>query len=123
MKTFFTERDIEEMHAQGITEIEIDDDVVLTDLAMDKAISLTIKLKRVKERSAPPSANGMPRFALAPNMSFSSPPAPTPPPTTPTDTLTATIKAAVIARLGTHQYDDLLDAIIPVALERVTNND
>ncbi len=119
MKTFYTERDIEELHAQGITEIEIDDDVVLTDLAMDKAISLGIKPKRVERRSAPPPANGMPRLALAPNMPFSSPPAPTPSRTA--DDLAATIKAAVIARLGTHQYDDLLDAIIPVVLKRMNN--
>lgn len=121
MKTFYTERDIEDMHAQGITKIEIDDDVILTDLAMDKAISLGIKLKRVAERSAPPPADGMPRLALAPNLPFSSPPASTPPAPAPADDLTATIKAAVIARLGTHQYDDLLDAIIPIVLKRMKN--
>jgi len=120
MKTFYTERDIEDLHVQGVKEIQIDDDVVLTDLAMDKAISLGIKLKRVAERTAPPPADGMPRLALAPNMPFSSPPAPTPPPA-PADDLAATIKAAVIARLGTHQYDDLLDAIIPVVLKRMNN--
>ncbi len=112
MKTFYTERDIEDLHVQGVKEIEIDDDVILTDLAMDKAISLGIKLKRVDVRTAPPPANGMPRLALAPKMPFSSPPAPT-------DNLTATIKTAVIARLGTHQYDDLLDAIIPIVLKRL----
>ncbi len=132
MKTFYTERDIEDMHAQGITEIEVDDDVVLTDLAKDKAISLGIKMKRVEQRSTPPQDSGMPRLAVAPQMQLppvvhgspisSTPPsAPSPPAATidPDITLINQIKSAVVTRLGTTQYNDLLDRIIPLVLARL----
>ena len=90
MKIFYTERDIEDMHAQGVKEIRINDDTILTDLAMDKADSVGIKLIRHAEK--PVAAN---------------------------DDLTARIKAAVIARLGTHAHDALLDKIIPLVLAQL----
>lgn len=45
-KTFYTERDIEDMHTQGVTAIEIHDDVVLTDLARERALKLGLRLQR-----------------------------------------------------------------------------
>lgn len=87
MRTFYTERDIEDLFARGVRELRMDDSTVLTDLAREKAQSLNIALVR----------------ADAP---------------VPTD-LTAPIKTAVIARLGTHRYDDLLDTIIPLVLKRL----
>jgi hypothetical protein len=125
MKTFYTERDISEMHANGVTEIEIDDDVVLTDLARDRAIALGLKMKLVAQRSGQPSS--LPRLAVAPQMQLppavvgpSSPlPAPaTSPRATGTD-LAAQVKSAVIARLGTTAHNDLLDQVIPQVLARL----
>ncbi len=89
MKTFYTERDIEDMHAQGVRTLRVDDSTVLTDLAREKVQSLGMALVRA-DASPAPAAD-----------------------------LTATIKAAVIARLGTHRYDDLLDTIIPLVLKRL----
>jgi hypothetical protein len=141
MKTIYTERDIADMHANGVTEIEIDDDVVLTDLAREKAITLGLKMKLVAQRSGQPA--GLPRLAVAPQMQL--PPAvttsatalaPAPPSTLPmvagqallphpptqlppsTD-LAAQVKAAVIAQLGTSAHNDLLDQIIPQVLAKL----
>ena len=47
MKTFYTERDIEDMHAAGVKEIEVYDDVVITDVAREKALALGMKLTPV----------------------------------------------------------------------------
>ena len=52
MKTFYTVRDVEDMHASGTTEIRIHDDVVLTDVAREKAVALGMRLTPV---DAPPS--------------------------------------------------------------------
>ncbi len=89
MKIFYTERDIETLYAQGVRQLSVDDNVVFTDLAREKVKSLGMALVRADATPAPA-----------------------------TD-LTATIKAAVIARLGTHQFDDLLDTIIPLVLKRL----
>lgn len=91
MKIFYTERDIEDMHAQGVKEIRIDDNTVLTDLAVDKALSVGIKLLRHEEKHARTD-----------------------------DDLVTRIKAAVVARLGTHAHDALLDKIIPLVLARLS---
>ena len=40
MKQFYTDKDIEEMHHNGIKSLHINDDVVLTDLAYEKARQL-----------------------------------------------------------------------------------
>ncbi|GAF82890.1 unnamed protein product [marine sediment metagenome] len=53
-KTFYTDRDIEDLAKRGIISLVEDDDVVLTDLARDKALRLGIELIRENER--PPSA-------------------------------------------------------------------
>lgn len=128
MKTFYTERDISDMHARGVTEIEIDDDVVLTDLARERAIALGLKMKLVAQRSGQP--NSLPRLAVAPQMQLPpavvgpssplpAPAAPPPsPPAAPTD-LAAQVKSAVIARLGTTAHNDLLDQVIPQVLARL----
>ena len=43
-KTFFTERDIEDMFQRGTHSISITDDVVLTELAYEKAKKLGMEL-------------------------------------------------------------------------------
>jgi len=124
MKTFYTERDITDMHANGVTAIEIDDDVVLTDLARDKAIALGMQMKLVDKRSGQP--NSLPRLAVAPQMQL--PPAVVGPasplptssaPPTAEPNLVAQIKSAVIAKLGTTAHNDLLDQVIPQVLARL----
>ena len=95
MKIFYTERDIEDMHAQGVKEIRIDDNTMFTDLAMDKAIAVGIKLLRHEEKRVV-ADNDDDNDVVA------------------DDDLVARIKVAVIARLGTHAHDALLDKIIPM---------
>jgi len=114
MKTFFTVRDIEDMHAAGTTEILTHDDVVLTDVAREKAIALGMRLTPVdnppaRQETGHRGKGGPP--APSPAAAAASPSS--------TDDATARIKAAVIARLGTHKYDDLLDAVIAQVMNRL----
>jgi hypothetical protein len=124
MKTFYTERDITDMHASGVTTIEIDNDVVLTDLARDKAIALGMQMKLVDKRSGQP--NSLPRLAVAPQMQLPpavvGPASPLPTSSAPAVAdrdLVAQIKSAVIAQLGTTAHNDLLDQVIPQVLARL----
>lgn len=104
MKTFYTERDIVDLHQSGVTEIALDDNVVLTDLAQEKAIDLGLRLK-----------TGAPAAAAPPPVSAG--PAGKPPLSQPE--VIAHIKAGVIAKLGTTEYNDLLDQVIPQILARL----
>jgi hypothetical protein len=106
MKVFYTERDIVDMHAAGLTRLEIDDNVVLTDLAREKAQDLGIALVPAGQPDPYPSA--------AP-ANPSSPPSPH----SSQAELVARIKAGVIAKLGTDAYNDLLDQIIPRVLAQL----
>lgn len=86
-KTFYTERDIEDMHARGVTSIAVHDDLVLTDLARERALRLGMRLERVKPNAHPADA--------------------------PDAVLIHRVKAAVLAQLGGRWVDpDLLDAIV-----------
>ncbi len=59
MKKFLSTQDIEDLAAQGKTELVIDDDTVLTDLARHVAQQLGIALVS-KPRSAPPASPVLP---------------------------------------------------------------
>ncbi len=89
-KTFFTERDIQDLASRGVAVIDVDDDVVMTDMAIDKALNLGIRLAR----KAGSSSNG----AASPTSSQ--------------DETVAKVKAAVIARLGHGVDATLLDAVV-----------
>lgn len=54
-KTFITERDVDDMKARGVTSIDVTDNVVMTDLAVERAMKHGIKINRV-EPGAPPKA-------------------------------------------------------------------
>lgn len=86
-KTFYTERDIEDLHARGVTSIDVHDDVVLTDLARERALKLGMRLARVKPGAHPADA--------------------------PNEVLVQRVKAAVLAALGGRRVDpELLDAVV-----------
>jgi len=86
-KTFYTERDIEDMHARRVTSLEVHDDVVLTDLARERALKLGVRLERVKPNAHPADA--------------------------PNEVLIHRVKAAVLAQLGGRWVDpDVLDAVV-----------
>ncbi len=104
-KTFYTEHDIEDMAKRGIMSLDINDNIVLTDLAYEKAQRLGLKLVRDKADN-PPAAPVRPYIAQA----SASRPSEAPP--TPTADLPARIRSAVIARLGNQVDSALLDTII-----------
>jgi hypothetical protein len=133
MKQFYTVRDIEDMHAAGVVEIETHDDVVLTDVAREKAIALGMCLKPVESTLDNHQGPGLPRMALAagtknppaaegadinPTAAPSSPPSQATISAAPTDRVMK-IKAAVEARLGTDKYNALLDKIIPQVMSQL----
>ena len=118
MKTFYTVRDIEDMHAAGVSEIKTHDDVVLTDVAREKAIALGMRLVAVGTESG--SSRGRSSSAGSPpaQPTAATPRSPTAVNSTDAEVIRR-IKAAVIARLGTDAYNDLLDRIIPQVMSRL----
>jgi hypothetical protein len=84
-KTFYTERDIADLAMRGVTSLEINDDVVLTDLARDEALKRGVKLTRAKAAQPEDTAEAE---------------------------LIHRVKAAVIARLGSEVDAAVLDATI-----------
>jgi hypothetical protein len=52
-KIFYTERDIDEMKARGVTSIDITENVVITDLALERAMRYDMKIHRADSTSAP----------------------------------------------------------------------
>jgi hypothetical protein len=84
-KIFFTERDIADLAMRGVTSLEINDDVVLTDLARDEALKRGVKLTRPQAARPEDAAEAE---------------------------LIHRVKAAVIARLGGDVDAAVLDATI-----------
>jgi hypothetical protein len=127
-KEFYTEKDIEDMFKRGVMSLEAGDNVVLTELAYEKARSLGMKLVRDKPDN-PPSAPIRPYISQAPR---SQPVAPLKPPAAaaPVSTeggpsggradgtgLHQRIREAAIARLGNQVDSSLLEVIIKRVLE------
>lgn len=111
-KEFYTEKDIEDMFKRGITSLEVGENVVLTELAYEKANRLGMRLVQSRAEN-PPSApvrpylsqsSGKPASAALPTVPDSTPAA--------AGDLHARIKSAVIARLGSQVDPNLLDVII-----------
>ena len=127
-KTFYTERDIEDLAKRGVISLVEDDDVVLTDLARDKARRLGIDI--LNEHELPPSAPERPYITKMTSPSASSPGGETSrqAPTTKTPTsssamsngeLIMNVRAAVVERLGDSVDPNLLDTIIRRVLQNV----
>src|SRR5512140_2775701 len=105
-KIFYTERDIDDMKARGVMSIDITENVVMTDLALERAMRYEMKIKRAEHQSAPkatysPSVNTYAAYQReAPRESS-------------TDAeLKQRIKSAVLAKLDGQVDGVLLDAII-----------
>ena len=122
-KTFYTERDIEDLAKRGVISLLEDDDVVLTDLARDKAIRLGIEI--VHEIDQPPSAPERPYISEMTSPSATSPgdkgPAKAKSSGTSNsgDELFENVRAEVVARLGDAVDPQLLDTIIRRVLQNV----
>lgn len=120
-KTFYTERDIEDLARQGVSSLVIDDDVVLTDLGREKARRLGIDLVREQDNPpavatpakimppAPPQVSSAPVPVLAASSS----------PSGNSDDLHQRVRTAVLARLGDTVDKKLLDTIISRVLQNI----
>jgi len=124
-KTFYTEHDIEDLAHRGVLSLVVDDEVVLTDLARDKALRLGIELQREQPPSAPerpylakitsPSASQPAAQKISPKLSTPSTPRP------PADKdLYQKVYDASLARLGDAVDPKLLETIIRRVLNTVT---
>jgi hypothetical protein len=85
-KTFYTERDISDLADRGVTSLEVNDDVVLTEVARDTARARGVKLVH-SAAANDPAADAQAE-------------------------LIHRVKAAVLARLGEQVDAALLDAAV-----------
>jgi hypothetical protein len=115
-KEFYTERDIEDMFKRGVMSLNVSENVVLTELAYEKANRLGLQLLR-SQPDNPPSAPVRPYIAQK-NMV----PAPVAVASVPNEPagreMQTRIHEAVIARMGSQVDPELLDVII----QRVLNS-
>jgi len=116
-KKFYTERDIEDMAARGQHTLTVSDDVVLTELAFEKAERLGVKLEQPHQ--TPPSAPIRPYLSekkkpAASSKSSCSQSAPA----SQEEDLRERIRTAVKAKLGSEVDSALLETI----MTRVLNN-
>ena len=124
-KTFYTERDIEDLAKRGVISLVEDDDVVLTDIARDKAMRLGIEI--VHEVDQPPSAPERPYITQMVSPSATEPGGEGKPKRSVSasggasggDELYENVRAEVISRLGDAVDPQLLDTIIRRVLQNV----
>lgn len=112
-KIFYTDHDIEDLAKQGVQSIDIGDDVVLTDLAVDKArrLGITLVTDREKERSktAPPK---LPKTAAKVKSAPSSR-------SNRSDDLEGRVYKAVKSRLGDQVDNALLRTIVKRVVQSI----
>jgi len=107
-KTFYTERDIEDMSSSGKRSLSVGDDVVLTDLAYEAAHRLGVKL--VQPHENPPGApvrpyinkESSPSVSEKPKMISSSS----------SSSIRERVKKAVISKLSGSIEEKVLERII-----------
>lgn len=128
-KTFYTERDIEDLAKRGVISLVEDDDIVLTDLARDKAMRLGVEI--VHEFDQPPSAPERPYITKLTSPSATSPGKTDSPQVSSSviakpavrgsgsDELFESVRAEVVSRLGDAVDPQLLDTIIRRVLQNV----
>ncbi len=104
-KTFYTERDIDDLKARGVDSIEVNDNVVLTDLAVERAMKHGIKINR-REPSTPQSS-------YSPSVNtYAAYPREVPRENDSNAELKQKIRSAVLAKLNGQVDERLLDAVI-----------
>ncbi len=126
MKKFYTERDIEDMFKSGQMTLEMGDDVVLTDLAYERANRLGVKL--IQPHENPPGAPVRPYVSniKTPSGQPQAAPSAKKAPTTAAkpaaggqEEIKERVRQAVYARLGNQIEPTLLNAIIDRILTNV----
>ena len=116
-KKFYTEKDIEDLFHSGIKSLDVCDEVVLTELAYEKAKRLGFQL--ITDRAdAPPAASVRPYLSeknpvqAKPVVASVSSAESQPKPTQSGSDIETRIRSAVIAKLGNQVDAKLLDNII-----------
>ena len=104
-KIFYTEHDIDDLKARGVTSIDMTDNIVMTDLAVERAFKNGIKINRTGQAS--------PKATYSPSVNtYSAYPRDT------TDSeLMQKIKSAVLVRLNGQVDDGVLDTTIKRVLQ------
>jgi hypothetical protein len=116
-KQFYTERDIEDLAARGVFTLTVGDDVVLTELAFEKAGQLGVKL--IQPHPLPPAAPVRPYLSQPVAPSPSGPCAKAETPLKADETLRERIRTAVRAKLGDQVDPTLLETIITRVLDNI----
>ncbi len=116
-KTFYTERDIEDLAAQGVQSLRVDDDTVLTELAREAARKLGIQLTERDER--PSSAPHRPYLSDKDKPARNAASAAAAPSG---GDLEQRVYSSVKKRLGDQVDDTLLKAIVQRVLKNVGGN-
>jgi hypothetical protein len=109
-KIFYTERDIDEMQKRGVTAIDVTDNVVLTDLALERAMKYEMKINRPATSAAPTA-----KLSQSVNLAVSS--VHTTPERSSDSDLKQKIKALVLAKLDGQVDAALLDSVITRVLD------
>jgi len=105
-KIFYTERDIDDLKSRGVTSLDVTDNIIVTDLGVERAMKHGIKINRIEHTS--PSAKFSPSvnmYAAYPREANSA-----------DGEFKEKIKAAVLARLNGQVDAVLLDAVITQVL-------
>jgi hypothetical protein len=110
-KEFYTERDIEDMVKRGVTSLQLNDNIVLTELAFEKAQRLGMQLLRDRPIQ-PPAAPVRPYISQDLKQEQA-----TTVSTAEQHDLSNRIREAVNARLGAQVDPQLLDVIIQRVLK------
>ena len=119
-KTFYTERDIQDLFAKGVTSLVVNDDVVVTDLGRERAMKLGFDLVRAADKDNPQSAPVRPYITKQPSPSGSvAMSAKRTTPTTNKSDLEKRVYDAVVAKVGNSVDSKLLETIIKRVLHSV----
>ena len=111
-KIFYTERDIDDLKRRGVDSLEVDDNVLLTDLAVERAMKLGIKIQRREQAS--------PRATPSPSVNMQAAYPKEPPRASAADLeLKQKVKAAVLRQVNGQVDEALLDAVITRVLARM----
>ncbi len=111
-KIFYTERDIDDMKARGVTSIDVTDHIILTDLALERAMRYEIKINRIEQ--SPSKATYSPSVNLSASTvhtTVNRPPE--------RAELRKRVKAAVLAKLDGQVDSARLDAVITRVLDEM----
>jgi hypothetical protein len=104
-KIFYTERDIDDLKARGANSIDVTDNVVMTDLAVERAMKYGMKINRLEL--------SLPKATYSPSVNtYAAYPREAPRERESDLELKQKIKSAVLARLNGQVDERLLDAVI-----------